>query len=1109
MSTPRLIRGAIALISFALAAELGAAPRDEAPRTVTLITGDQITISGPQHALSIQRAAGREHIRFITRTQTEKDGTLKYLSVIPEDAVPLIAKDKLDDHLFDIAALIEADPDDSGRDSVPIIVTYPRQTFVSRSSAALLSAVGVSAGTVLTSANATALKASRQQTQKLWSAIAASGDGARAAGGDSAIQKVWLDRMLKPTLDRSVPQIGAPAAWAAGYTGQGVIVGVIDTGVDLTHPDLADRVIATRNFTSDVDDDIEGHGTHVSSIIGGSGAASNGRYKGVAPDVKIVVAKACAISGCPSSSVIAGMEWAVIEKHAQVLNLSLGGTDTPGVDPMEAAVNRLSAEYGVLIAAAAGNSPRRPVGSPASADAAIAVGAIDRNEQIAPFSSSGPRVGDKAIKPDITGPGVGIVAAWAANTSSEGGIPMGDRYIAFSGTSMATPHVAGAAAILRQRFPNYSSAQIKAVLMGTALPNPTATAFQQGSGRVDVAAAVNAKIVANPVNANFGASPFPHDDDVPISRTITYQSISDTDTTVSFLFEISDPNGNAVPQGMFTATPQTLTIPAGGSANVTMTVNTRIDAPNGTYAGELVAIDSSNAARPMASSVPIAVEREGPAYNLTLHHIDRLGQDAESYFTVITPVDDPTLPDTRVDIAPGDVTVRLPPARYSINTSIATLSDNSSAVFVQPVLDLQANTRVTLDARAAEPITLNGPSSSAQQIYTEVGWRGATTYGGSFGFDFFVGGPGNFYSSPLGDSLSGFSFHVTSQWTATRTDSNGITHPEIYAGFWPYHDAVPLGLTQSIDPKRMAVVRAKYLAARPDVNRGVISLGGGFKDSFFSRVASAPLPLPYERTEYYTVGPEGAWENSLALFTNNREVGTMTSRRYSYPAARRYHHVFMEAPYAMPNDSSQRLVRRWSDDFLELRLPMFGDKVGHSGTFDATYDVKLFKNGALIGEDFNNTTFLEMAPEPGDYRVEATAVQQSFELSKSTRYVWTFPSQNIGDVLLNQSIPVYTLQFEPNLNENSESPRGAVTRIPITVAWDGSTRSVNVNSLTADVSFDDGVSWQSVPVRRDGHQWYALVRNPLQGSYVSLRAHVSDGGANSFEETVIRAYALK
>src|SRR5262249_11006020 len=148
------------------------------------------------------------------------------------------------------------------------------------------------------------------------------------------------------------------AAWARGLTGQGVVVAVLDSGIDASHPDLAGKVVDAETFIDDGlgTSDVFGHATHVASIIAGTGAASGGQFRGVAPDAQLLSGRVWDSGGfCPESAILAGVAWAAIDQHAPIINLSLGGLDSPGQDPLEDAINQLSAQYGTLFVVAAGN----------------------------------------------------------------------------------------------------------------------------------------------------------------------------------------------------------------------------------------------------------------------------------------------------------------------------------------------------------------------------------------------------------------------------------------------------------------------------------------------------------------------------------------------------------------------------------------------------------------------------------------------------------------------------------------------------------------------------------------------------------------------------------
>jgi serine protease AprX len=372
---------------------------------------------------------------------------------------------------------------------------------------------------------------------------------------DPNVLYISPNRVTKGSLDITTSTVNANIAWSLGYTGTGVGVAVIDSGI-YAHDDLTtangsgSRIVYSQSFVPGLDaSDQFGHGTHVAGIVGSSGRDSTGpgfkrTLKGIAPNVNLINLRVLDANGAGNDAgVIAAIDEAITLQstyNIRVINLSLGRPvwESYTLDPLCQAVEA-AWQAGIVVVTAAGNYGRDnsmdehgygTIVAPGNDPYVITVGSMNAmgtpnrgDDQIASYSSKGPTAIDHIVKPDLVAPGNGVVSLMSPNSTlavnypgnqvpnsyyQTGGTGTSSTYLRLSGTSMATPVVAGAAALLLQQNPSLTPDQVKARLMKTAqkvltrysqahdritmaIFNLQSDVFEVGAGYLDIQAAIS------------------------------------------------------------------------------------------------------------------------------------------------------------------------------------------------------------------------------------------------------------------------------------------------------------------------------------------------------------------------------------------------------------------------------------------------------------------------------------------------------------------------------------------------------------------------------------------------------------------------------------------
>lgn len=1070
----------------------------DSAKVVTLLTGDKVQVS--------PAGSGRSSVRFVPADAAhagyETRTVGKDLYVVPDSAARLVNNGKVDQALFNVSGLIRQGYDDTSTDQIPVIATYKPTARAAQQAVP----AGSTRTRTLSSVGATALRTEKAHAHDTWQALSTGRD----------VQKLWLDAKVQKTLDQSVPYVGAPQAWQAGYDGTGSTVAVLDSGVDAEHPDLVGAVKAQQNFTDSSDvADHDGHGTHTSSTVAGRGVASNGRNKGVAPGAQLLSGKVLNDFGSGELSwIIAGMEWAAAE-GADVVSMSIGTSEPVDcTDPMAAAVDVISKESGVLFVIAAGNlgGPAETITSPGCAASALTVAATDLTQTTADFSGRGPVLANHAVKPDIAAPGVDITAARAGGRGDS-------AYVDMSGTSMATPHVAGAAAILKQRHPDWTGQQLKAALQNSVRAESKVGIYEQGAGELAVDQAVTQQ-VTGPGTVDLGTFAWPHTSAGKLTKLLTYHNDGDQPVTLTFATDARGNNGKPLPSSLISI-PTSLTVPAGGTADLPVTVDPAASLDYGLY-GAISArvVATGNDGRTVVT--PLGFYLEPQYVDVTFKLSDRDGRPASS-ISSLDVFDLDSIAAQRVGFEGTDRTLHLRAGTYSLAASIAHDGADgfvdSYAFLGDPEITLTKDTTITYDARTAAQATVTTPRPSAPK-------GGSLTYGRIV--DNWILSSSRSYGTQVKSIYLGSTpkarrgtFEVVEGWQFGSPV--GAKSPYIYSLAFTHEQQIKSKPEHKVRDRDLATIDATYYTPGkaynyseyvdvwrpwsinliPTGDRGTVAgptrvqhLVTADRDTKVSQMVghadAMSWPFATLMTSTATAYKPGSRQSESWYKAGLRPglVTDQTTGQKYIPAARDGNTVWSN--FASWSDTEPGHFSR--QGFLDLggtELLANGVSLGEYGYYgQGVWDVPAAATNLELVYDLNRW-------QRGDYKWESPS-------NVETRWKWTSSAADAG-----KPLPLFFPDYDLAVDLNDRAPRIPVFPITITAESGQWYTPGRFTSARAWVSYDDGTTWTEAPVLNLGTRAVAFVNNLQATSFVTLKTELTDSHGKSVTQTLAHFYGVR
>ncbi|WP_435096347.1 S8 family serine peptidase [Halarchaeum sp. P4] len=1059
---------------------------------VTLLTGQTVHVTS-------HNGTTRYYTDASTTTYTVRTPRGTY--VVPAG----VDFETFDPSLFNVDLLLAQGYDDANSTSLPLIVSDadgeagPQRSTAGTATTDVLDSV---AG-VTTERRLGLIDAASTHVAK-----ANAGTVAERLRADEDVGRVSLDvkyHVANADADRIVD--GERAKRTYNVSGRNVTVAVIDSGIDQTHPDLNDtgKVVGEYDFVENDTDaqDRIGHGTHVAATIAGEGDV-NRSQAGIAPNASLLDLRVFGTGGAPTSRVIAAVQHAVEDNRTDVISMSLGGPayQLRSNDPYTEAINNATAAGIPVVVAAGNNGEYLSVGSPGIAENAITVGATDKHDAMAAFSSRGPTPRGHFLKPDVVAPGVNIVSANAFYEE-------GSAYVEMSGTSMATPVTSGVVALMLSKNAALTPGEVKSRLLSTADPLNATDAYTQGAGRINATDALEAAsvttsddlgpdVVVSPGSTDFGQ----YTSNTTVTRTVTVANYGESNATLDVNASVTNVVNPEQGDASVSLNRSTLTLASGERAALAVTVQTGTVV--GAYAGRL-SFNASEATGVFgfARAYAVTIEKRPMESTNVTDDLALLFAENDSTFARTGPV----AALDRMAFSGANVT-RYVIANGTYNAlSVGTEENTGEPIITSKEVVVNGSTTVTLDegATVARSATVTNATTTNRHLRATAVERGApwtSPYGDvdTYSMSHATGadGVGTVYVSPDAD--------LTLRTTRLRssTPGPGLGSPSLY---YLQHSVTGIAGNATWNVSTADLVRTDLTYTRAEANT---TYNVSFRDAYRRPLANGSLGGQLVQSVYRTPGSElrfavrgtnGTWVTGTRAFgvANSGSTTERTVLRQPLVATWvRWNLSGGDGPVAVVPQATQ-------------------DADGIDTTYADTANdtVTVWTNGTRVAS--YNTTAARVDGTVSVNESETVAVRTDARndgFAQSSRTVATY---NVTYAAETDNVPPQFLAVTPQrLDATSEAPNGS-TVVTLTVADHSSLANASVLYATGGASttpFDGNASgWQNAMVldtTRDGALTrYAVALNTTgHVGNVSVAVNATDADGNAATLTTFDAFEV-